>query len=119
MHPTVDCTASRGENGITVLISNYNVPRSQIDAADICFTLKGTSKISSASLLRIDETHANAKRAWVEMGNPTYLNREQIEALKKASEMVPEPVTWTADEDGIKFDVRIEPLSAIGVSIVL
>ena len=28
--------------------------------------------------------------------------------------MVPEPVTWTADEDGIKFDVRIEPLSAIG-----
>ena len=53
------------------------------------------------------------------MGNPTYLNREQIEALKKASEMVPEPVTWTADEDGIKFDVRIEPLSAIGVSIVL
>ena len=53
------------------------------------------------------------------MGNPTYLNREQIEALKKASEMVPEPVTWTADEDGIKFDVRIEPLCAIGVSIVL
>ncbi|HPU17572.1 MAG TPA: beta-xylosidase [Bacillota bacterium] len=117
--PTVDCTASRGENGITVLISNYNVPRSQIDAADISFTLKGINKISSASLLRIDETHANPKRAWVEMGSPNYLNREQIEALKKASEMVPEQVTWTAGEDGIKFDVRIEPLSAIAVSIAL
>lgn len=117
--PTVDCTASRAKDGITVLISNYNVPRSQIEAADISFTLKGVSKISSASLLRIDETHANPKRAWVEMGSPTYLNREQIEALKKASEMVSEPVTWTADEDGIRFDVRIEPLSAISVSIAL
>ena len=53
------------------------------------------------------------------MGSPNYLNREQIEALKKASEMVPEQVTWTAGEDGIKFDVRIEPLSAIAVSIAL
>ncbi|MGE5613722.1 MAG: GH39 family glycosyl hydrolase [Bacillota bacterium] len=116
--PTIDYMASGSQDGITILISNHHVPKSPIQAERISIAIKGISGVSSASLERIDETHANPKKAWVEMGSPNYLDNAQIQALIKASELKSEPVEWTADGDGIKIDLQIEPHSAVAVTIV-
>lgn len=116
--PTVDCTASIGPEGITILLSNHQVPLSPIEAEQVSITFKGLKGLRAASLQRIDETHANPKKAWMEMGSPTYLNREQIQALIKASELITETVDWLADEEGVAVKLQIQPHSAIAVTLV-
>jgi beta-xylosidase len=49
--------------------------------------VSGIYRVRSASLERIDKEHANPRKACMEMGSPTYLDRAQIEALKKDSEL--------------------------------
>jgi xylan 1,4-beta-xylosidase len=115
---TVDCTASVSEEGITVLLSNYQVPLSPVEAEQVSIKIKGVKGLRSASLQRIDETHANPKKAWMEMGSPTYLNREQIQALIKASELATETVNWSEDEEGVVIELQIQPHSAIAVTLV-
>lgn len=116
--PTVDCFASQSREGMTILISNHQIPLSPIQAERISLTIKGIKGIRSASLERIDEMHANPKGTWMKMGSPTYLDREQIRELMKASELVSETVDWTVDENGVTVDLLIQPHSAIAVSLV-
>jgi len=115
---TVDCIASRSQEGMTILISNHQVPLSPIQAERISLTVKGIRGVRSAFLERIDEMHANPKRAWMEMGSPTYLDREQIQALMKASELIKEPVDWTLEDNGITIDLLIQPHSVVAISFV-
>jgi xylan 1,4-beta-xylosidase len=117
--PTIDCVASRSREGMTILISNHHVPCSPIQAERISLFVTGIRGIRSASLERIDEAHANPKKAWMEMGSPTYLDNGQIQELVKASVLVAEPLDWTASGDGTLIDLLIQPHSAVSVSLVL
>ena len=92
--PTVDCVASYSQKGMTILVSNHQIPLSPIQAEQISLTVNGIRGIRSVSLERIDEEHANPKKAWMEMGSPTYLDRGQIQTLMKASELAGETVDW-------------------------
>ena len=116
--PTVDYVASYSQEGMTILVSNHQVPLSPIQAERISLTVKGIRGVRSVSLERIDEEHANPKKAWMEMGSPTYLDRGQIQTLMKASELAGETVDWTADANGVTIDLIIQPHSAVAISIV-
>jgi len=116
--PTVDCFASISGEGITILVSNHQVPLSPIKTEKITLSIKGIKDVRSASLERIDEQHANPKKAWAEMGSPTYLDRGQIQTLMKASELSSEAVDWKKDGDGVTLEVFIQPHSALAISLV-
>jgi len=116
--PTVDCTASRDEEGITILLSNHQIPKSPIEAAKVDIFVKGIEGIKSVTLYRIDETHANPKKAWLDMGAPTYLNKEQIRELIKASELTSETPGWSAEQGGIKLEVLVQPHSVTAIRII-
>lgn len=116
--PTVDCIASRNEEGIVILISNHQIPLSPIQAESINLTIKGIKGVRTAIVERIDEMHANPKRVWEEMGKPIYLNEEQIQKLMEASELVKEPVNWVTTDDGILLDVTIQPHSVVAISLL-
>ncbi len=116
--PTVDCFASLSQEGITILVSNHQVPLSPIQAEEVSITIKGIKGVSSASLERIDENHANPKRVWMEMGSPEYLDREQIEMLMKASEMVSEAVDWTSDGNDLTINLLIPAHSVVAIALV-
>lgn len=116
--PTVDCIASRSQESMTILISNHQVPLSPIQPERISLTVKGIRGVRSSFCERIDETHANPERAWTEMGSPTYLDREQIQTLMRASELVSEPVDWVLEQNEITIDLFIQPHSAIAISLV-
>lgn len=116
--PTVDCTASADEEGITILLSNHQIPKSPIEAEKVTISINGIKGVKSAVLQRIDETHANPKRAWLEMGAPMYLNKEQIHDLIKASELKDETLNISIDEDGAKAEVLIQPHSVIAIRLI-
>lgn len=117
-NPTVDFFASRSNVGMTILVLNHNVPLSPICEERVQLYIKGIKGICSAVLERIDETHANPKKAWIEMGSPKYLNREQLQSLMKSSEMVKENVDLTVDENEITIDLLIQPNSIVAISLV-
>jgi xylan 1,4-beta-xylosidase len=114
---TVDCVATHGREGLTILISNHQIPLSPIRAEQIRLSVSGTKGVRSAYLERIDEEHANPKRAWMEMGSPTYLDRGQIQALMKASELHREKIDLDADEGGVSMSLLIQPHSVVLVSL--
>jgi xylan 1,4-beta-xylosidase len=114
--PTVDCVAARGSKGLTVLIANHQVPKGPIDAQRITLRVEGARKPAAAWIERIDEEHANPKRAWDGMGRPTYPSAAQLEALAKASELRSERVVPIADADGATLELTIQPHSVVTVS---
>lgn len=53
-------------------------------------------KLASATVRRIDETHANPLAAWIKMGAPDYTNAAQNAVLLTASELVVEKLADVA-----------------------
>jgi xylan 1,4-beta-xylosidase len=115
--PTVDCVASRTREGLTILVSNHQIPKSPIQAERIHLHVTGVKEVRSAHMERIDEEHANPRKAWMEMGSPIYLDRRQIQALMKASELQREKIAWNADESGVSLDLLIQPHSVVSVAL--
>lgn len=70
---------------------------------------------TKALIQRIDDTHANAKKQWEEMGCPTYPTPAQVEELKEASELKTEelPVKVEGEEMVLEFN-----LPAYGVALI-
>lgn len=69
----------------------------------------------SASIQRIDGTHANAKKAWEEMGAPVYPAIGQVEELKRASGLKEEALGLSKTADGISLEFE---LPAYGVAMI-
>jgi xylan 1,4-beta-xylosidase len=91
---TVDVIAVRaGASTLQLMLSNfdyYNVPLSQQN-----INLKVTAQRAPnnlASVVRVDETHANAFPVWTAAGSPTYPSRALLEQLQAASELAEESV---------------------------
>jgi xylan 1,4-beta-xylosidase len=112
---TVDCLASRGPAGLTILLSNHHVPRATIGPERIELRVSGAGGFRSAWLERIDEEHANPEREWREMGSPTYLDAARIDRLMKASELRREKVVARAEGDSLVLDLTIAPHSVVSV----
>ena len=51
----------------------------------------------SSLVERIDQTHANRRRTWTEMGESTYVSALEVEHLKAVSRVVKEPIGWRYD----------------------
>ncbi len=117
--PTVDFGASKGDGKITVLLANHNVLYAPIEAARITVAVKGVKGAKSASVTRIDDAHANPKKAWIEMGSPTYPTTEQINQLMKASETADEPVALQQAADGVTFELELPAQGVAAVTITL
>ncbi len=115
--PTVECFASRNGKELTVLLSNHQVPRSPIEAENVTLYVAGIKSVCSAYMGRIDDTHANPQRAWVEMGSPVYPTRGQLKTLMEASQVATEYIKWVPDGDGITVELNIQPHSAMLISL--
>jgi xylan 1,4-beta-xylosidase len=115
--PTVDAIASRGANGVTILLTNHQVPKGPIAAERVFLSVSGAPGARSAWVERIDEQHANPLRAWMEMGSPAYPDRGQIETLAKASELRREAIPGDSRDGGFSMELVIEPHSVVAVTI--
>ena len=89
-HRTAEVLALKKEKEVMVIVYNHDLERKDIKAEDVTLKLEG--KIASVKKAVIDEKHCNPLAAWEEMGSPAYLKNEQVETIRKASELVWEEV---------------------------
>jgi xylan 1,4-beta-xylosidase len=117
-HETVDAWAVRkGDRSITVLLTNHALPRHPIATQRVHVTLTHAPPVSSAFVERIDGAHANAKRAWKEMGEPEYPKGPEVERLQEASRMHKEPQSWEYAERTVHLDVELPPHAVAAVTL--
>jgi xylan 1,4-beta-xylosidase len=116
-HATVDAWVVRGADSVTVLLTNFALPRHPIAAETVRISLARARHPAEASVRRIDADHANAKRRWLEMGSPEYLSAADLAELDAASQCAPEPQPFDFDSGMLSFDVNMPPLSVAAITL--
>jgi xylan 1,4-beta-xylosidase len=109
VHPTVDAWVTRRGEEVTVLLTNGALPRHRIRAERVHVTLDGVPRAARAFVERIDDEHANAKQAWIEMGRPHRPSPMQVTALETASALVRDRLPLERQGDLVAFDVTMPP----------
>jgi xylan 1,4-beta-xylosidase len=118
-HATVDTWVTRKEKCVTILITNGALPRHAIRTEQVAVHVHGVKRIESAFLDRIDDTHANARRAWLEMGQPERLLPRQVVALEGASAFAPTPAAFRIHDATAIFEVDVPPQGTALVTLQL
>jgi xylan 1,4-beta-xylosidase len=118
-HETVDVWVTRKEGCLTILATNGALPRHPIRSERVVIALRGAGQIASACAERIDEDHANARRAWVEMRRPDRVLPRQVAALEGASRLVKAPAPFVEDDGSTLFEVDIPPQGTVLLTVRL
>ena len=108
-HATVDAWVTRDAAGVRVLLTNGALPRHCIQTEIVRVELAGLAGIQSAHIERIDDDHANARRAWLSMGQPESLLPRQVDALEAASALRREPVAFDVSAGVATFELALPP----------
>jgi len=116
-HATVDCWAVRGAGTVTVLLTNFALPRHPIAPQAVRVRLTGLPKIAAAGIRRIDAGHANPKQCWLKMGSPEYLSAAQVAQLLAASvcDRVPQP--YRQETDATVIELTLPPFAVAAVQL--
>lgn len=96
-HETVDIWCTRQAMTLKILVTNAALPRHPVKTEIVKIQIKELETFKTAYLERIDDHHANAYKAWLDMGSPQSLNRYQVDALESASRLITEP--WAIERD--------------------
>jgi xylan 1,4-beta-xylosidase len=116
-HPTVDIWVTRSERRFSIMITNGALPTHPIKTELLTIVLAMVPAIQTAFVERIDETHANPRRAWEAMGSPDYLQPHQVAALEAVSALVAEPLQPRITARGVELDLAI-PAQAVALITV-
>jgi xylan 1,4-beta-xylosidase len=116
-HPTVDAWAVRGDEEITLLLTNFALPRHPIDPETVQISLQNAGSPVQARVRRIDEDHANAKRKWQELGAPDYLSADVVAELNAASALEVEAQDFACQGGTIELTTMLAPLSVTAITI--
>jgi xylan 1,4-beta-xylosidase len=117
LHETVDCNVIQKESSVTVLLTNHTTPGHSIETEQVELRLNNAREPVSARIQRIDEEHANPKRLWLELGQPEYLTREQVDQLEEASQLVTEtqPISFHDGSVFLKANLPAHAVAAITI----
>ena len=107
MHPTVDCTVTRRGDDLVVFLTNHALPAHAIADAPLRVRLAGVAGTPQVTVDRVDDDHANARRAWQAMGEPMYPSPDQLDALHAASEVGRQSVASERDGDDLVVDLDV------------
>lgn len=116
-HPTVDTWSVRDGHSMTVLVSNFALPRHPVKDETVHVELLNAPVPAIATIRRIDDGNANARALWETMGRPDYLSPAMADDLHAASAMRAEhlPVFWSGR--GLEFDVTVPPLGIAAITL--
>jgi xylan 1,4-beta-xylosidase len=119
LHETVDAWAARKGHTLTLLLTNHALPRHPVETERVRVRLTNAPERCRAYVERIDETHANPKRVWREMGEPEYLSAGQVERLEEASRMWKEPYPCEYKGGVLSFEITLPPQAVAAVTVEL
>lgn len=118
-HETVDAWAVRQNGRIDLLLSNHALPRHPIDTETVRLCLHNVNAPATVKLARIDEDHANPRRAWEALGSPMYLSEGQVADLEALSQVYWEPVATHHEENTLTIEFTIPPQGITAVTVLL
>ncbi|HVA15317.1 MAG TPA: glycosyl hydrolase [Stellaceae bacterium] len=117
-HDTVDARLVRGQQSITLMLTNFALPRHAIETESVSFTLKGAPSVSQATIQRIDLDHANAKRRWEQMGKPDYLSAAMVAELDEQSQLRKAAQPFACQGGECQLTVAMPPQSVAAIQLV-
>jgi xylan 1,4-beta-xylosidase len=118
-HETVDMWVVRGRDVVTVLLTNHVLPRHQIETESVEIALSGLAAPKNVYVERIDDSHANAKRLWIEMGKPALPTERQVEQLHVASQITREPLQWKYEAGSLRMTISMPPQAIASITVEL
>jgi len=118
-HPTVDVWVTSENRRVTVLVTNGALPRHPIRRELVVLELRGARGAQSAFVERIDDDHANPRRAWLEMGLPERPLPRQVAELESASALIRTPVSARRGADGLVFELDVPPQGTVLLTVEL
>jgi xylan 1,4-beta-xylosidase len=116
-HDTARAWSVRRDNTVTVLLTNHALPRHSVTTELVHVSLGSAPAPRMAYIERVDDDHANAKRAWCEMGEPEYPSRIHMHEMEIASLMTRDPIALSYNDRTIAFDVGLPPHGVAAVTI--
>ena len=116
-HATLDAWIVTGPQSATLVLTNFALPRHPIALETVSFRLTGFDTCAKAVVRRIDLDHANAKRHWEQMGEPEYLNAQQIAVLDEASKLISEPLNLTNEAGVITMQIDMPPQAVATIAL--
>jgi len=102
-------------NELMIFLFNHNIPGTKIVNETITFVVNGAKSVNGVIEV-IDDSHTNPKAVWESMGSPEYLTQNQINGLKAAAQLIPNPISGTKlSSNEVKFVVDLIPQ---GIAVV-
>lgn len=114
LHDTVDAWVVKDKNKVDVLLTNHALPRHDIRTQQVIVLLEGSDVPARVSVARLDDDHANPRRAWLDLGEPEYLQETQIAELNGVSQLVWEPLEHEHDDGRLCLKLAL-PSHALAV----
>ena len=104
------------ENGLKVLLFRQRMENLDLPGESVELELPGV-KASGVSVQRVDEEHGNPLKFWQDMGSPEWLNREEVERIRKNSCVCEEAWPFVCDGEGTKcsFELGVNDVYMITV----
>ena len=114
-HPTVDVWVVTGEDLVTVVCTNWALPRHPITTEHVQVSLANVEEPAAVTVERIDEYNANPKKRWQQMGGPEYLTEKQVDRLHAASVIAKRSQDYMFEDGQLTFSLNIPPQ---GIAVV-
>lgn len=108
-HDTVDLWIVRSRNSATAMITNHAMPKHAIRTQRVNLRLLGAPRPRRCYVERVDEHHANPRKAWGAMGRPNYLSAAQVGKLNAASQLAKEDQAWKFSNGNMSCIVTVPP----------
>jgi xylan 1,4-beta-xylosidase len=116
-HATVDVWVIRGHPDVTILLTNYALPRHPIEDQSVRVILKNAGAGAKATIQRIDQDHANAKCRWQDMGAPEYLSSGALAELHTSSCLQSEVQACRYRGRALELDIVLPPLAVAAITL--
>jgi xylan 1,4-beta-xylosidase len=116
-HQTVDAWVIRKGQSVTVLLTNYQLPRQPVKTEQVQIRLSHAPRGCHAFVERIDDAHANVRAVWREMGEPEYLSAPEVERLQEASRVWKEPYTCDYVNDTLYLNISLPSQAVAAITL--
>ena len=116
-HPTVDAWAVRSDHDLTLLLTNYALPKHRLVSEPVKLSILSAHAPITSTIQRIDADHANAKARWQEMGEPKYPNAAVLGELHEVSRLREEKMACRVGDGVVELDVTLPPLAIAAVTL--
>ena len=117
IHETVEARAFRDGSSLTILLTNFAMPRQPIGTERVTLLVDHAQAPSSVTTTSIDDGHANPKNKWLEMGAPTYPTDNQIADLESASKLEAVPAEWQMSGATLSVEILLRRYAVTAVRV--